>query len=627
MKLVFVRVRGFRSIESMEIKFQGNGHKVLVGKNESGKSNILKALSLLSGRVDFKNKDKKELYAEDAFVRFVFILEEQEIRSIEKEFYKKFPFDEQAKLTKDLTIKAFLENHTRHVLYEVPCNGSGYWTHWALNESLQANDKWYSVGQNVVNCGLGDRILAESYVNQTFISNNFNYEEQRAIADHLSPIQIKDIYEFLYDKVEECVAPNAYTFPVIYWRYNSKEHDFPSYVSRDAFAQNPNSCIPLRNMFLLSGIEEQSIGSKISEAKAQGHNKLKSLFDDVNEKTNRYIRKSWREYSKVKIDLRSDGESIAIGIQDSKNTFDFQQRSDGFRRLISFLLMTSTEVDESQTDNPLILIDEPEAGLHPSSAKDLKNKLIELGKTNMIVYATHSISMIDTENIENNLVVSREDENTTIETAKEDGTSPAENIYQAIGYSIYEHLKQKNILLEGYTDKKFLKSFMTGNSWKCYGVCHTGGVSNIRNVIPLLDLGSRQYFVLSDTDESAVQTRNAMGNPSYWYTYKDLGSEAVTLEDFYTKVFFQSVAQEILERHKISCQADDWFAENNRMESLKGFLNRTKQEIPEGIEIKDIVDEIKESCAGRFSKKNADKEKVEKMLSKLSEKIEGPQNS
>ena len=291
-------------------------------------------------------------------------------------------------------------------------------------------------------------------------------------------------------------------------------------------------------MFLLSGIEEKYIQGKISEAKNQGPNQLKSLFDDVNNNTNDYISKSWKEYSKVKIDLRSDGENIAIGIQDSKNTFDFQQRSDGFRRLISFLLMTSTEVDGNQVDNPLILIDEPETGLHPSSAKDLKNTLIKLGKTNTIVYATHSISMIDTENIENNLVVSREYENTTIETAKEDGTSPAENIYQAIGYSIYETFKQKNILLEGYTDKKFLKSFMTGNSWKRYGVCYTGGVHNIENVIPLLDLGSRKYFVLSDADESAIQKRKAMRDSSYWYTYKDLGSEAVTLEDFYAKDLF-----------------------------------------------------------------------------------------
>ena len=114
----------------------------------------------------------------------------------------------------------------------------------------------------------------------------------------------------------------------------------------------------------------------------------------------------------------------------------------------------------TEIDTPLILIDEPEIGLHPSSAKDLKNTLIKLSQYNTIVYATHSISMIDTEIIENNLIISKEKENTTFEIAKEDGISPAENIFQAIGYSIYSELAKTNILLEGYSDKKILKSFM-----------------------------------------------------------------------------------------------------------------------------------------------------------------------
>ena len=60
----------------------------------------------------------------------------------------------------------------------------------------------------------------------------------------------------------------------------------------------------------------------------------------------------------------------------------------------------------TQTAPSLILIDEPEIGLHPSSAEDLKNTLIKLSQYNTIVYATHSISMIDTESIENNLILS-----------------------------------------------------------------------------------------------------------------------------------------------------------------------------------------------------------------------------
>ena len=625
MKLKHVKICGFRSIEDMDLEFKGNGHNILVGKNESGKSNLLKALNLLSGEVGFEHEDKKELYTKPAFVRFLFAIEEDEIRDIKREFYKKFPFGAQTKLTKDLTIEEFFEAHGKYILYIIYHDKAGYWIHWAFNKSIQANGKWYSVDESIVDCGFGERILAESYINEKFIINNFNDEEQKVIKIHVSQIQIQDIHEFLRSQVKKYAAPDEYTFPVNYWKYSAKEHDLPSHTDRDSFAKNPQSCIPLKNMFLLSSIEKESINNTINDAKNKGPNHLKSLFDSINRETNKYIRKSWKEYNKVEIEIRADGENIAIGIQDSKNTFDFQQRSDGFRRLISFLLFISTEVNRGGIDKSLILIDEPETGLHPSSAKDLKDKLIEFGKTNTIVYATHSISMIDTENIENNLIVSRENENTIIEVAKEDGTSPAENVYQAIGHSIYEDLKQKNILLEGYTDKKVLSSFMIGAPWKHYGICYTNGVNNIKLVTSILDLASRKYFVLSDADKPATRKRRDMRSPSYWYTYKDLDSEAVTLEDFYVKDFFQQVAQEVFQKHKFLCLPDDWFQENDRIDSIKNFLHK-KKEVEKEIDIKIIVDEIKECCIEKFTKKNVDREKIKQMLSKLLEKIEKGKN-
>ena len=79
MRFKKVEMHGFRSIEKMEITFEGNGHKILVGKNESGKSNILNALNLLSGKIGFDKKDRKELYGETAYVRFCFDLANNEI--------------------------------------------------------------------------------------------------------------------------------------------------------------------------------------------------------------------------------------------------------------------------------------------------------------------------------------------------------------------------------------------------------------------------------------------------------------------------------------------------------------------------------------------------------------------
>ena len=637
MRLSKVQIYGFRSIEKMEIAFNGSGHKILVGINECGKSNILHALNLLSSKKQFEKDDRKILYDGNAFVRFHLELDTDEIEECRTKFVEKFPPGEDAKLTKDLTVKSFFEQHSKYILYRVECGEKGHWAFWKLDENLQIDGTWHSVSQDIVNSGLQEKIAPESYVNDEYIEKHFNEHDQVKIRNCLSPTTLADVYKVLRGIVSGVATPADYTFPIHCWRYNAKEHDLPRNIGRDAFSNDPDSCIPLKNMFLLADIQEKEIHRKISEAYNLGPNRFKSLLDDINEKTNDYIKESWKEYKKeygnVEIELRKDGEDIAIGIQDTKSTFSFKERSDGFRRLVSFLLMISTECDKEQfADIPLILIDEPETGLHPSSAKDLKYKLIELGKKTTIVYATHSISMIDTDNVERNLIVSKDKETTTYEEAKEDGTSPAEIVYQAIGHSIYEDLKKNNILLEGYTDKRVFRLFMEGQAWRDFGIGYLGKGKNLETITPLLDLASRKYFVLSDADENGKRGKRERGNPHYWYTYENLGSEAITVEDFYQKAFFKSIAQEILGQYGFQVEPLVLSKENNRIEFLRSWLNGKPKEVLEerakanDLEntaqmVKKIIGDIKIECAKAVTKENVIKGKIKSVLDALSKEI------
>src|SRR3989344_2816046 len=83
MKLARVEIKNFRSIQDTEIKFDP-ACRVLVGINESGKSNILEALALLGEDHDPVKKDdlREALPDEDpidvSYVRFVFKFEKEE---------------------------------------------------------------------------------------------------------------------------------------------------------------------------------------------------------------------------------------------------------------------------------------------------------------------------------------------------------------------------------------------------------------------------------------------------------------------------------------------------------------------------------------------------------------------
>lgn len=82
MRLAKVNIENFRSIADITIDFE-TSCRVLVGVNESGKTNILKALSLLDSATVPKPDDLRESLPneepiEEGFVRFIFALDKLE---------------------------------------------------------------------------------------------------------------------------------------------------------------------------------------------------------------------------------------------------------------------------------------------------------------------------------------------------------------------------------------------------------------------------------------------------------------------------------------------------------------------------------------------------------------------
>ena len=125
MELKKIEIHGFRSIEEMEILFDNTNYKILVGKNESGKSNILNALNLLSGDVKFEEGDKKKKYEKDAYIMFYFDLNKNEINNCKNAFFEKILVSPETKLTEEDTVKTFFEKNSTYILYSNHCNQEG----------------------------------------------------------------------------------------------------------------------------------------------------------------------------------------------------------------------------------------------------------------------------------------------------------------------------------------------------------------------------------------------------------------------------------------------------------------------------------------------------------------------
>jgi AAA15 family ATPase/GTPase len=105
-----------------------------------------------------------------------------------------------------------------------------------------------------------------------------------------------------------------------------------------------------------------------------------------------------------------DGPDLVAGIEDESNHYELSQRSDGFKRFVTFLLMVSAEAESKLLRDTVLLIDEPEVGLHPTGSRYLMDELIDISRDNYVVFSTHSIFMIDSKIIKRHLIVRKRNE-------------------------------------------------------------------------------------------------------------------------------------------------------------------------------------------------------------------------
>ena len=304
------------------------------------------------------------------------------------------------------------------------------------------------------------------------------------------------------------------------------------------------------------------------------------------------------------------------------------RRSDGFKRFVSFLLMISVNVKTDRIRNTLLLIDEPETSLHPSGARYLRDELINISRKNYVVYSTHSIFMIDNENIERHYIVKKKDEITSVESAKESSVTDEEVIYNALKSSVFSVLKQKNLIFEGWKDKHLFRVALGSantslkRKYKDVGTCHVKGASMVKFMTPMIELADRKCLIVSDSDRQAKNEKKkyeqAKGFGS-WKTYQDIDSsiEAITGEDFVKNDFIARQVKGILSDNGI-LNFDETVLppKKNKLSAIRTWLKQNAEMADE--KTKDIIAEIKDSIFNNLKYENIDLEEYSKLLRGIS---------
>ena len=421
MRLRKFRVRAYRCIhDSGEITV--GDLAAFVGRNESGKTTILQALTLLNknelvSELDLCDEMSEELKDEIRLAEGEFDLNQHEIGILKE----KFP-----SLPEIKKIRLFKTNRNSQVQYEFESvelsenedNGINSWENFSnqiiafldtIPNHLRIQiDTSFFEGLVPKNQETFDRGMAE-FSNQFHViaiqepkvieewekiyenpenqfTNLLSGESQKIalqnfIASELHP---RFVYFSDYKKIYGNINLNEYLK-----EEKGERTDSIEYIEEFDKAET------VRNLFYLAELDMKELDSvKESPSKC-----IKLLNAASNRLTNK-LNPAWKG-DPIHVDLRyNPGNIMSVVISDVHrdgtitNTGLLNRRAEGFKWTFSFIVNFAAETQRAELKEAILLLDEPARNLHPTQQMGISDLLKNLAGSNQVLYATHSPFMI-----------------------------------------------------------------------------------------------------------------------------------------------------------------------------------------------------------------------------------------
>ena len=236
----------------------------------------------------------------------------------------------------------------------------------------------------------------------------------------------------------------------------------------------------------------------------------------------------WFRQRRHNIRYDVDGDYFRIWVSDDRRPgveIELESRSKGFQWFFSFYLVFLVESKEGHED-AILLLDEPGLHLHPTAQQELISFFENLAKDNPLIYTTHSPFLIDGERLHRIRPVT-EDDTGHSRISVDSWPKDRETIFPlqaAAGYAMVRGLFQhkKNVLVEGLTDYLYLH----GLNLCCHALGRKGlpediyitpcGGTKMVGHIASLFLGQQvRPVVLLDGDDAGRARRDALMKELY----------------------------------------------------------------------------------------------------------------
>lgn len=233
------------------------------------------------------------------------------------------------------------------------------------------------------------------------------------------------------------------------------------------------------------------------------------------------LRRLWND-RQLKVRFSPDAQHLDTFVADPNSLYDVEvnldERSRGLKWFFSFYITFSADTQSGgSADKAILLLDEPGLYLHALSQSDLLRHFGEDFK-NQIIYTTHSPFMVPTENLDAIRTVNiTQDTGTTVTDTPTGDSRTLFPLQMALGFSLSQSLfvGSDNLIVEGVTDYWVLSSvsaYLQGigktSLPNAITITPAGGAQKVGYMVALLTSERLRVLVLLDDEKQARQTRD-----------------------------------------------------------------------------------------------------------------------
>lgn len=290
-------------------------------------------------------------------------------------------------------------------------------------------------------------------------------------------------------------------------------HHMAEYTQRKQQGNLTNADINFEKLCKVAGIDpaELTANRNNSEVRNQLVNRAGAVVTTE-------IRRLWQD-KPLKIRFNVDSDYFDTYVSDSNNSYDVEvnldERSRGFKWFFSFYITFFADTKGGSAENAIILLDEPGLYLHAKSQTDLLNHLTNDFK-NQIIYTTHSPFLVPIKNISDVKTVSiAEDKGTTVTNDPSGDSTTLFPLQAALGYDIAQSLfiGSHNLIVEGVTDFWYLSTIsdvLASSGRKGLNskitITPAGGAQRVSYMVSLLSSQNLNVVVLLDDERQSRET-------------------------------------------------------------------------------------------------------------------------